>query len=724
MTESNEKTLWAQFNWYDPAHPWIVLDPESEDELSYCEECPCPTPPACVPCDLHIGYWGYTWTNYQEIWGVGCDEDCDTEIHLLGTYDERDTLGVLGKSGCMWAEVDNTYACLHWYGVDRACMPYHICDQRICDQDTCDIRKHSILNYCNAQGFYCNASTGWLYPTGNPANLTPVTYHWITWFYYEEDNRYQATLHYLDCNCLQEDLASGSFIGTPPSSPADFGYSFVADGVACTPGCESTISAFIAQARENGWTLYGEGLLVRKTSAAYSCYRCDMGIVKVQMCADTGSSFVYISCSCTRGTIDVGWEDSYEGTVNLYEIYTFLEYAGCACYSIRELLLSYPEMFGVQDVSFGDDTVYTREYDSQYYDYDTGQWGPVTHNISTTAGIESSHGWDSYWVDYRNMYIIFDNTCIGYSQSSYGSTNMPTVFVSKLNVNDEWRSRYSVNHTPIYDSLTDGDTEFSKTSNSSIVFDGHVPPFTSMDDNRSRWPNLDSRCQWQGLTIRWSAYNQNAGSETFWNESDARKALADVQASSNPYGTDEIYPGASGSTYFYPPAPSEGPSAFYTVFEGTVSQTDPQDPYSSWEVEYPRHDWTKPYVFNLNFVTTNKGFLVNGQSGYSDTLSVPGYVNAIPYYYPTQPTEQSVIDAHPYTWAMCELPSPEGYSPDSEICPAGTVRGITFKSGIYNVPFYNMTYQITDIDESMGGCQDDDWWPTDEGEEPEEPIAQ
>ena len=713
MTESNERTLWAQFNWYDPTHPWIVLDPESEDELSYCEECPCPTPPACVPCDLHIGYWGYTWTNYQEIWGVGCDEDCDTEIHLLGTYDERDTLGVLGKSGCLWAEVDNTYDCLHWYGVDRACMPYHICDQRICDQDTCDIRKHSILNYCNAHGFYCNTSTGWLYPTGNPASLTPVTYHWITWFYYEEDNRYQATLHYLDCNCLQEDLASGSFIGTPPSSPADFGYSFVADGVACTPGCESTISAFIAQARENGWTLYGEGLLVRKTSAAYSCYRCDTGIIKVQMCADTGSSFVYISCSCSRGTIESGNPDFGGG----YELYTFLEYAGCDCYDVRELLLSYPEMFGVMDVSFGDDTVCTKEYDSRSMDWDTQQMGPVVHHKSTQAGyLQSSHGWDAYWCDYRSMFVLFDNTCIGYSESDGYSTTKPTVFLSKLNVNGEWESRWS-GSSRIYDSLTEESSAWSETTNVQMYFDGHIPPFVNAEMVREIWP--DANGQWQGLTVRWYAINGGGGSAdhdvaAFWTQQEAEDYLAQLNQRVPKYGANSFSASASNSVYFIPPRASMSPTFSPTHVEGKVEYQQYDGMYHVYE---PYDDWGDGVVFNLNFVMTNKGFLINGQSGYTDTLQIPGFDSTRgEWTYPANLDSEINNMVSNGTATMCETQTEGGWPGEPEICPAGTIKTVTFQEGIMTVPIYNIVYKMT-LEESMGGCQGDDWWPVDETEQ-------
>ena len=119
---------------------------------------------------------------------------------------------------------------------------------------------------------------------------------------------------------------------------------------------------------------------------------------------------------------------------------------------------------------------------------------------------------------------------------------------------------------------------------------------------------------------------------------------------------------------------------------------------------------------------TNKGFLVNGRSGFSDTLEIPGYVGSIPYHYPTQPTEQQLKDSYPDLWTQCEIPPPDPeWMPDWGICPAGTVKEIDFTTSITSVPFYDITYHIRNADESMHGCEDDDWWdPIINPEDPEE----
>ena len=252
-----------------------------------------------------------------------------------------------------------------------------LCDRCPCPSPLdCDALIATLVSQCSAMGAYCLHKTGWLYSTVDTSHdLVPCIFQWIDWEYDETEQTYACNLKYLDCDCEASVLATAT-LAAPPVSPADFGYAFLENAAACDNSCENTIATLVAQAVANGWTLHGEGVLARKTSSLYSCYRFDTGLVRVQACADTGESFIYISCDCNRVVLDSN-----------YSLYAFIAHPSCSCFDMRELLLSYPDEFGVADVSFGDDTVYTR--------------APASGTTYTYSCLRSNHGWDTYYCDYR-----------------------------------------------------------------------------------------------------------------------------------------------------------------------------------------------------------------------------------------------------------------------------------------------------------------------------------
>jgi hypothetical protein len=579
-------------------------------------------------------------------------------------------------------------------GVDPGCGYVTIGREQVCTDDPCLDRITSLVRMCEFRQYWYMRGVGWLMSTTD-ASQEPLStiFTWIVWYRNPDTGKYSGWLHILDCDCYDQEVAYVSDLSATPNSPAVFGYQFVPSPSACETGCESVVMALMAQAITNGWEVLGEGVILKRTSEQYSCYRFDTGVVKTLFCVDTGHSFVYITCSCYRAEIT---ED--------YSLRAFVPCSVCVCFDMRELILSYPEMFGLVDVSFGEDTVYTVDRSSS------------GGSIETRSCLRSgSLGWDVYSCDYRSMYAMFDNTCIGMPYRD----GVDDMFFLEFNTSGEWWD--SNWNTLKYEGVTGG----------VMYFDGHIPPFTTIDVNRATWPHAGDKMEWKGLTIRWTAGNSNEGmTETFWSESDAETRLAEIRNSANPYGSDQISPAYTNATYFYPPAASTGPSSGYEVYEGEVTAyPEGSENPEYYIVHYPCHRWTRPYVFNLNFAMTNKGFLVNGRSGWSDTLAVPGYVGSIPYNYPDQPTEQELLDNQWLStfWTRCELPTPPGqeWDPGEGICPAGTVKEVDFTTGIASVPFYDMSFRIRNVDDSMHGCEDEDWWDPiinpEDTEDPEDP---
>lgn len=446
------------------------------------------------------------------------------------------------------------------------------------------------------------------------------------------------------------------------------------------------------KAEQNGWTWHDEGVLVRKAQASRQCYLFNSRIL-VLACADTGDSLIYVSCGCSLSTIET----------SSYALYTYLEYPGCACFDVRELLLAYPDVFGVVDVSFGDDTVYTVDYMYEYEDMDTGTT-VQTRSVNTYSCLQSSHGYDAYFCDYRSMFVIFDNTCVGISPS-YNDT-YPDMIMYKFDTNGNID----------YNGWYANGSGYVSVTNGSIVFDGHVPPFTTSEMNRTTWPHASLGMEWQGLTIRWTAQNSHAVGPDgpyagYSSETDANNALAYYNNLPNPYGQDEFYAYTSNWRVFIPPHVSMGPSYSYTAVPGVVMPPHAQgNPYPDmYTVRIPYHDWGDGIVYNINFVITNKGFLKNGESGYSDTLAVYGFTDTIPHW-TVPPTEAYLIQRqendseNPPT--RCTNWDPSNFYDGP--CPEGTVYRLSYGASIESVPMYDMSF-LAELREAMGGCQDD-WW--------------
>lgn len=543
-----------------------------------------------------------------------------------------------------------------------------------CDPTTCADVIDRLIAQCEQRGAYYLHQTGFLYSTQDPSReIIASIFHWIDWTYDQTTLLYVCRLNYLTCDCEKAILATLE-LAAPPAIIDLFGYAFLQNGSACAGGCEEQIATLIAQAVASGWTLYGEGVMVRKTSANYPCYRFDMTKIPVMACADTGSSFIYVSCDCYVSSI----------TGENYQLYRHLQYAGCSCLDVRELILSYPDVFGVKDISFGDDTVYTR---------DARPGGGSTY---TYMCIQHSTSYDSYYCDYRNLYVIFDGTQVGMPTLSTYSSYTPSLFLLEFDTNGRWLDGGGVPYK--YDDIING----------TISFEGHVRPFTSSEDNQLIWPHA-SNINWKGLTIRWSARNSNCfygGSyiDSYYSQSDAQAELDRLNSLPNKYGSNSFEASCNSQTYFYEPKASVIPPNYTaTPVEGRIEYNHNT---AMWDVYAPYYSFGQngdSIVYNINFAMTNKGFLVNGQSGYSDRLDVAGFLDTIPEW-TSPPTEASVISSYSDTYTRCLDPTTWEQPP----CPEGTEKD-TENEAIMSIPMYDMAFLLT-IEEGMGGCMGPEWW--------------
>ena len=554
-----------------------------------------------------------------------------------------------------------------------------------CECETCPQFIRRIILDCEQRGLYYARKTGYLYHLSDTTKpLVPSMLHWITWTV--EGGATVWRLNAIDCDCQRQIVAEVR--GVSVTSIADFGYGFFASADACEGRCEDEIAILVAQAINNGWTILGAGVLVQKTSAQYSCYRFDLEKIPVSLCVDTGTSYKYIGCTCYIGEIES----------SNYGLWGYLEYDACRCLDIRELILAYPAEFGVDDVSFGDDTVYTR---------DKSQSGG---SVYTSSCLQHSTSYDQWFCDYRSMYVVFDNSCIGRpNDSGYGSYT-PDYFLMKFDVNGSWIGGDSY---PLkYDDVTNG----------TLTFDGKIQPFTTSEHNKEIWPHSDPM-NWHGLTIRWVAINSNnywgggGAYDSYYSQSDAQAELDRLNSLPNKYGYNSFEAVTTTGTYFYWPKASVTPPSFSpTHVEGRIEYNQDTD---MWDVYAPHDEFGNDnLVYNLNFTETNKGFLINGQSGFHDTLDVYGFLDSLPHW-TTPPAEQTIIDGYQNVLTRC-FDSEQGME---SMCPEGSEKTVgrngAFEA-IMSIPMYDMSFIIIP-DESMGGCQSKEWWDAIIGQYEDEP---
>lgn len=425
-----------------------------------------------------------------------------------------------------------------------------------CGDMTCDDIIAQQIAVCEQTGAYYLHQTGFLYSLTDPsAEVIPSIFHWIDWTYDSVRLIYVCHLKYLDCDCEKVTLATAEF-AAPPATIDLFGYAFLPNSSACAGGCEEQIATLIAQAVASGWTLHGEGVMVRRNSTQNSCYLFHDSM-SVYIVADTGSAFKYVACDCSTGEIS----SSY------YSLYKYLEYSACDCIDERELILTYPEVFGVEDVSFGDDTVW------------------ATRSSATSAEWHSCGIFGQY-CDYRTMYFIVDNVCVGRQYGTGDKTILRFQYDGRWDVN--WR-------TSTYD----------------IQFKGHVPPFSTQADNNARWTNFNF--SWHGSTTTYADASGNEYDEgPFYSKADAEAWLANhpdvIKIPIDAWVSETTEP-LSPVAFTLP-----------TIIEGRVEYNDYEE---MWYAYMPHYGGG--VFYRIQIILTNKGYLVNGVDGFQECVLVKGW---------------------------------------------------------------------------------------------------
>lgn len=164
------------------------------------------------------------------------------------------------------------------------------------------------------------------------------------------------------------------------------------------------------KAEANGWTWHDEGLLLHKVYAECSgtrTYGDWYDIDSYRRCmamAESQDTMYIVVCGCYLETL------SKPATPADY--YLYLDYPdACVCVDKRELVLAYPEVFGVLDISYGNHSKF--RFTSSYYDPLSGWINNTGVGIcSYAAAVEG--GCDSYGGNIRtlsNNYIDYRCFC-------------------------------------------------------------------------------------------------------------------------------------------------------------------------------------------------------------------------------------------------------------------------------------------------------------------------
>lgn len=505
------------------------------------------------------------------------------------------------------------------------------CECKTCPQFIMDKKE-----LCDASGYPYLHDTGYLFSlTDAEAEIRPVIFLWIEWTM--DGGVCRAQLNALDCDCNRFIVEETDFSGETPAGIEDFGYSFISHARACEEfECNITIMAFMRRAIANGWELHGNGVVIRKNDAQKTCYRFPESSSGVYAWVDTGTEYRYISCDC--------YESSISGTS--YELSDIIDYNICECYDIREILLAYPEKFGVLDVSFGDDTVVKTTSSSQSVSYDD--------MLDTNS-----------YCDYRNMYVIIDNSAVG-EERDERPYDVPQWILYKFYAE---RTLY-------------GRVEQVSAGYGSAEFVGKIAPFSSTDDNNARWPN--SNLSWKGTALMW-VIAPGYGSDADWevarlsSKSDAEAELARYRGMDNKYGNLGFDAISSQST-----AVSFGPVSSFQTSEGEVVYSD--EDYM-WHVIRPHYVPPEDgRLYCLNTIHTSKGYLVNGGGGFTECVTVLGTGSA----------------ASPLMCVYYQSCEDYGHDPDESRIEHASSNPYCFNS-------FDTTW-CCDIYDDMGGCRAKEWW--------------
>lgn len=424
-----------------------------------------------------------------------------------------------------------------------------------------------------------------------------------------------------------------------------------------------------------GWASYreydyfDEGVLVQKCPHCDSVYNYQTASAYLAYAKSETHVFL-VKCDCD-GLRD---EDAIQ-TMDVSLVpsqYKYLEYDGaCTCIDSRELLREYPDILGVESVSFGNETKYS--YDSYC--------------------VEENGSFESRQVDGGGLaYGICNNGMPGYIDYRV------FCWIQKVADPDIYQVCWI---SPPDSSVSSKEPSFDEISGSpcgNVAFAGHAVPFTH---------DADLDMDFAGNCILWSATmedysvidylcfsnQENADEHYDWHSEDG-KGIWLIGGSR--YGLVDVTPVNSVSTALaFVPGIREtrviDGETMYCVLPPYCKMGVPSYQVE-WETQYGDMLTSDVYLMYFRqWIDTNKGILCNGEEGYQQTLPIRGI--------------QDFVDSvNPPDW--------ESYG-------HGEYDGqIFYLQDETDVNKHDTWIQASHVDDDMHGCHDD-WLDDDEGEEEE-----
>ena len=229
----------------------------------------------------------------------------------------------------------------------------------------------------------------------------------------------------LRCDC--EDYSLTDFFWLPATEINDTHRLCTASGV-CNATCQK-LMALKASARERGWTDHGSGILRHKRSRQVNSTTevlpyldlfssdNDLGYNGASLViVESPNAFYGIGCGCTpsgsdmykaygknkREYADYMYYDQGDAPDGYWKFLPWNVEDGCTCVDNRKLALDYPDLFGIEDISYGTNTTYEVTTQPPAYNF----YHPI---------VQCYTGYGEYnrrFVDFRTMCMIintFDN---------------------------------------------------------------------------------------------------------------------------------------------------------------------------------------------------------------------------------------------------------------------------------------------------------------------------
>lgn len=431
------------------------------------------------------------------------------------------------------------------------------------------------------------------------------------------------------------------------------------------------------QAMENGWTWHGEGVLVHLATIEYSGTRYfgdwyawrytewwnnpydEFSAYEIyRACADTGDTYHLVTCGCSVVTKKKIYDDSQPASsTNPANYRLYLDMDGiCNCntgadnYPDRELLLTYPDVFGVIDTCYGNHAKFAYTYTTYEHNPDEGD---VTCN---SEGVDvcgqdyepvQGHGGRTMYIDYRALCVIskgfwqdgtvMDMVRVLYpsdSEAAYWYQNIKRLIVPATS--DAFYGRHGFYETAeftgtYYTPFTD-DTEIyhEQTCSNGYHYENRGKKF-------SGWNYSWFHEGWQmDMYVNGCQPTETCGYDS--------REQAEEEAGCNGSAPTPCIGIMNTASHLYDKTAILSPD--FTVVDHPCSIREIVHDYS-WEEDGETYHWyesewcaTKRWItigvdvgncnwlmLNVNYVRTNKGLLVKGLGGYVDSYVLLGASN-------------------------------------------------------------------------------------------------